>query len=53
VTGYAYDARVYFGKDVQIASQEMQRHATVRYLTGRVEEVGHKLFKNVFPSFLI
>jgi hypothetical protein len=40
MTGYAYDTRVYLGKAVQIASQEMQRHATVRYLTERVEEVG-------------
>jgi len=43
--------RVYLGKDSQSATDDTTAtHATVRYLTGRVEGLGHKLFMDNFFS---
>jgi hypothetical protein len=48
-SGYTYDLRVYSGKDSRSATDNMTTtHATVRHLTHRVEDSGHKLFMDNF-----
>ena len=49
--GYTCTVRVYLGKDLQSATDDMiATHATVRDLTHRVEGLGHKLFMDNFFS---
>ena len=51
-SGYTYDRRVYLGRASHSAADDMTAtHATVRYLTGRVEGLGHKIFMDNFFSF--
>ena len=48
--GYTY-MKVYLGRDSRSATDDMTAtHATVRYLTCRVEGLGHKLFMDNFFS---
>jgi len=48
---YTYDMRVYLGKDSHSATDNMTaKHATVRHLTCRVEDLGHKMFMDNFFS---
>ena len=49
--GYTCAIRVYLGKDLQSATDDMTAaHTTVRRLTRRFEGLGHKLFMNNFFS---
>ena len=44
--------RVYLGTDSHSATDDMiATHATVRHLTCRVEELGHKIYMDNFFSF--
>ena len=50
-SGYAYDMRVYLGRDSHSATDDMTaRHANVRHVTSRVEGLGHKIFVDNFLS---
>jgi hypothetical protein len=49
--GYAYDMRVYVGKDRTHATDTMTAaHATVAGLTRIIQNVGHKLYMGIFSS---
>jgi len=49
--GFMCAMRVYLGKDSQSATDDMTAtHTTVRHLTRRVEDLGHKLFMDNFFS---
>jgi len=46
-----YDMRVYLGTDSHSMTDDMTAtHKTVRYLTSRVEGLGHKIFMDNFFS---
>jgi hypothetical protein len=47
-SGYTYNTRVYLGKDSRSATDMTATHAPVRYLTRRVEGLGHQLFVDNF-----
>ena len=50
-SGYIYDMRVYWGKDLHSVSDMTATHATVTHLTCRVDGLGQKIFMdNFFPS---
>jgi hypothetical protein len=50
-SGYTYDMSVYLGRDPHSATDDMTAaHATVRHLTSRVEDLGHKIFMDNFFS---
>jgi len=50
-SGYTYDVRVYLGRDSHSATDDMTAtHAFVRYLTSRIEGLGHKIFMDNFFS---
>ena len=51
-SGYKYDIRVYLGIDSHSATDDMTgTNTSVRHLTCRVEDLGHKIFMyNLFSS---
>jgi len=50
-SGHTYDIRVYLGRDSHSVTDDMiATHATVRHLTSRVEDLGHKKFMDNFFS---
>jgi len=50
-SGYTYDMKVYLGRDSHSATDNMTAtHATVRQMTCRVEDLGHKIFMDNFFS---
>jgi hypothetical protein len=50
MTGCTYNMRIYLGEDRQNVAQMTTIHVTVRSLSGRVQEVGHKLYMVSFFS---
>jgi hypothetical protein len=49
--GYTYNMTVYFGEDRKLVTPTMTAtHATVTGLTGRIENLGHKLYMDIFFS---
>jgi hypothetical protein len=49
--GYSYNMTVYLGKDRKLATPTMTAtHVTVTGLTGRIENLGHKLYMDSFFS---
>jgi len=49
-SGYMYDIRVYLGRDSHFTTDMTATHATVRHLTSRVQDLGHKIFMDNFFS---
>jgi len=49
-SGYTYDMRVYLGRDSHSTNDMTATDKTVRYLTCRVEGLGHKIFMHNFFS---